>query len=110
MKPRWVPGVRGVSRALEDGLALLHERRQTLLRIVARKELSEHVCLGLEISAVIAGKGAIRQLFHDSNRDRALGCEQPGGLACLVEYRIVNPVDEPDPQRLLGADDPTGED
>src|SRR5207247_7648161 len=42
--------------------------------------------------------------------ERALGGQQLGYLAGLVENRVVDRVDEPDAQRLFGVDDSAGED
>src|SRR5204863_6146309 len=70
----------------------------------------EGVALRLEIRGMVAAERAVRELLHHAERDRALRREQRGRLTSLVQRRVVDAVDEPDAQRLLRADDTSGED
>src|SRR5207302_3791716 len=53
-------------------VALLDERGQTLLRVLAREELSERGAFGLEVCRVVAAEGAVGELLHQPQGDGAL--------------------------------------
>src|SRR5205823_6526008 len=98
------------SMADELRFALLDERGEPLLRVLAREELAERIAFRRQVLFVVAAERPVRQLLHRAERDRALRGQQSRGLARLLEHRIVNRVDEPEPQSLIGADDAPGED
>src|SRR5207244_4337146 len=89
--------------ASELWLALVDEGGQAFLRVLAREELAEGVGLGVQAGLVVASQRPVDELLGDAKRDRALGREQLGRLARLLQHRVVHGVDEPDAQSLLGV-------
>src|SRR6266536_1046442 len=60
--------------------------------------------LRLEVLAVVTAERAVREPLQQAERDGTLRREQLRDLAGLVEHGIVDPVDEADPERLVGID------
>ena len=98
------PAVGAALPAGELGLALLGERGEALLRVLAREQVAELLRLALEragreLSSRFASASATGSSRRASRRPRA-----------LLEHRIGDRVDEADPQRLLRVDQAAGED
>src|SRR4051794_4038615 len=103
-------GRRRISPTGEVRLALLDERGEPLLRVLAREEAAELRVLALEVRYVLALQSVVQRALRGGERERALRGEQARSLERLVEHRILYAVDEAARKRLVGLDEPPGED
>src|SRR4051794_26794178 len=103
-------GRRRISPTGEVRLALLDERGEPLLRVLAREEAAELRVLALQVRDVVALQRVVQRALRGGERERALRREQVRRLARLVEHRIVHAVDETACERLVGLDEAAGED
>src|SRR5579862_343608 len=89
----------------EAGSALLGERGEPLLRVLAGEQAGELLRLLLE-----RARREVDETLRDRERAGALRGELLSDLERMVEHRIGDPVHEPDAQRLLRVDLAPGED